>query len=295
MSMNRRELLALATAGATLNLAPRAFAAPAAESAERRFKLGLVTYNLAPDWDLQAIIDRCRAAKIEGVEFRTTHKHGVEPTLTREQREEVRKRCADGGLVIWGLGSVCDFHSPDPAVVQKNIETCHEFSQLAHDIGARGVKVRPNGLPKEVEEARTLEQIGKAIRKCAERAHDLGVEIWCEVHGHETSDPARMRTIMDHADHPAAGVTWNSNGSDLKNGSVKEGFELLAKYIKSCHINDLTSGYPYRELFTLLRGIGYDRYTLIEHQAFATKDPNDLVRILRYYRALWNELSSPKA
>lgn len=43
---------------------------------------------------------------------------------------------------------------------------------------------------------------------------------------------------------------------------MKAAFDLLAPYIKSCHINDLTNDaagkYPYRELFRLLKGIKYD-------------------------------------
>ena len=45
-------------------------------------------------------------------------------------------------------------------------------------------------------------------------------------------------------------------------------FDLLKPWIRSCHINDLENDakgtYPYRELFKLLRGIGYDRYTMCE-------------------------------
>ena len=43
-----------------------------------RFHLGLVTYNVAKDWDLDTILRLVREAGLEGVEFRTTHAHGVE-------------------------------------------------------------------------------------------------------------------------------------------------------------------------------------------------------------------------
>ena len=44
-------------------------------------KLGLVTYNLAKDWDLDTIIARCAQHRFAGVEVRTTHAHGVEVSL----------------------------------------------------------------------------------------------------------------------------------------------------------------------------------------------------------------------
>ena len=36
-------------------------------------KLGLVTYNLAKDWDLGTIIANCEETGFSGVELRTTH------------------------------------------------------------------------------------------------------------------------------------------------------------------------------------------------------------------------------
>ena len=77
-----------------------------------------------------------------------------------------------------------------------------------------------------------------------------------------------MKAIMEHANHPKVGVTWNSNPTDVKNGSVAEYFKLLSPWIRSCHINELykdaAGTYPYRELFKLFRGMGYDRYTMCE-------------------------------
>jgi len=288
---NRRQFLA---ASATLAAGP--MLAPAAEikPAGIPFKLGLVTYNTAATWDLPSLLEACQTAGIAAVECRTTHKHGVEPSLSPVRRREIKQQFADSGVVFWGSGSVCEFHSPDPAVVRRQIETCKEFIQLVADLGGTGVKVRPNALPKEVPVETTLAQVGKSLIECGTAAAAAGIEIWVEVHGHGTQEPAHMKTIMDHCGHPAVGVTWNSNPTDLKNGSVAEAFELLRPFIKSCHINDLykdrTGEYPYRELFQLLRQAGYDRYTLIE-VGRSQPDLASGIEFLRYYQALWTELA----
>lgn len=280
--MNRRQFLRCAGA---LALAPLALqAAP-----PRKFRLGLVTYNVAAQWDLATLIENCREAGIDGVEFRTGHKHGVEPTLSAEQRREVKKRCADAGVVIWGLGSVCEFHAPDPAVVKKNIADCAEFVKLAADLGARGVKVRPNAFPKGVPKEKTIEQIGKALVECGKVAADHGVEIWLEVHGKETQEPPNIRAVMDACPHRAVGVCWNSNPPDVKDGSVKWAFDLLKDRLLSCHINDLGSNYPWRELFTLLREHGYDRFTLCEYGKNVSAAEG--VAFLKQYRQRWLELT----
>lgn len=286
--MNRRQFLKNSSAIALASVAaPRLVEAAAPD---RKFKLGVVSYMVPANWDLATIIDNCRQAKVEGVEFRTTHKHGVEPSLNTAQRAEVKQRCADGRLTIWGLGTTCEFHSPDPAVVKKHIETCRDFVKLAHDIGARGVKVRPNGLPKEVPVEKTLGQIGAALSECGRIAADHGVEIWVEVHGAGTQEPPHMRTIMDACPQKSVGICWNSNGTDVKDGSVKWSFDLLKHRLLSCHINDLESKYPWRELFTLLREHGYDRFTLCEYGKSVPAEEG--VAFLKKYRDRWVELTT---
>jgi sugar phosphate isomerase/epimerase len=259
-----------------------------------KFQLGIVTYNIAANWDLATILRVLSQTKIGAVEFRTGHKHGVEPSLSADQRKEVRRRCKDAGIMIWGCGTTCEFQSPDKAEVEKQIETCKQFVMLVADLGGRGVKVRPNGLPRAVPVEKTLEQIGKALIPCGKAAADAGLEIFVEVHGGGTQKPANMKTIMEQCGHPAVGVCWNSNPEDVANGSVKESFALLKSWIKSCHINELykdSAGiYPYRELFRLLRESGYDRVTLCE-VAKAPKSEDDGAEILRYYKGLWTELA----
>ena len=291
MSANRRTFLAAASAG-VLALSARSEAqqpAPApAKPAAIPFSLGTVTYNLAADWDLDTILKVLPKTGLTHVEFRTTHKHGVEPSLSKEQRQEIKKRCAEAGVTIWGLGSVCEFHSPDAKVVEGHIETCKQFLQLAHDLGAKGVKVRPNGLRKDIPEADSLAQIGQALIPCGEAAANLGQEVWVEVHGADTARPDRMKSIMKACGHSSVGVCWNSNPSDVVEGSIKPSFDLLAPWIKSCHINSLFSNYPYRELFAELRRIQYDRVTLIE--IGEKLDPVNGELLLKYYRKLWQEL-----
>jgi len=58
-------------------------------------KLGLVTYLWAAKWDLPTLIKNCEETEFAGVELRSTHAHGVEVTLTKGERKEVRKRFAD--------------------------------------------------------------------------------------------------------------------------------------------------------------------------------------------------------
>lgn len=253
-------------------------------------RLGAVTYNVLKDWDVETIIRNLEAAGFEAVELRTTHKHGVEPSLSADQRRRVRRRFEAGKVRLLSFGTACEFHSPDPAERKRQVETGKQFIVLAHDTGALGVKVRPNGLPKEVSVQTTISNIAAALRELGEFGAGYGVEVWLEVHGRETSRPSICADIMRATKHPNVGLCWNSNPEDVVNSSVKESFDLLRPWIRNVHINELANDYPWRELFTLLRRSGYDRYTLCE--ALESKEPE---RFLRWYAALWRELNRPCA
>ena len=248
--------------------------------------LGAVTYNICKDWDVETLTTNLEKAGFEAVELRTQHAHKVEPTLSPTEREKVKQRFARSKVRLLSFGSTAEFQSPDPAVRAKHVADAKAFIDLAHDTGAWGVKVRPNGFPPAADKEATIRTIGAALRELGEFGAGKGVEIWMEVHGKETQDPPIAAAIMRAAKHPNVGLCWNSNPTDIVNGSVKSSFELLRPWIKNVHINELAGPYPYRELFSLLRKSGYERYTLCE--AAESKEPE---RFLLWYAALWRELN----
>jgi sugar phosphate isomerase/epimerase len=291
MKITRRHLLtsgALAlTAGALkapdslLAQAPRAAAGPG--SATSRMHLGLVTYNLAKDWTVDTIISNCEATGFEGVELRTTHAHGVEVNLSPSGRAAVRERFRNSKVQLMGLGSVFEYHTPDQDKLRKQIEATKEYILLAQDVGAGGVKVRPNGLPKEVPVQKTLEQIGRSLREVGQFGSEHGVQIRLEVHGPGSSLVPHIKTIMDVADHPNVGVCWNSNQSDLEGAGFDANFNLVKDKIFSVHMRDLyLEEYPFRKLLTRLNEVGFHGFCLAE-----IPESTDPLRVMRYFRGLW--------
>jgi sugar phosphate isomerase/epimerase len=311
----RRSFIKKGLLGAAgLASSPTASAAIAAKDADHgttpRCKLGMVTYELGKSWDIATLIANCTVAGFEAVELRTTHRHGVEISLPKEQRLEVKKRFAESPVRLLSLGTMCAYHYADRAMVDQNIEETKRWCELAHDLGCLGVKVRPNGFVKDVPEEKTLAQIGNSLERCGDAARDNGVEIWVEVHGQRTEEPSNMLRIMELAGSPLVGICWNSSDTDVANGSVMQAFDMLKPWLRNCHINELwrtpspwgtklghpqeetNKGfpsyfrpYPYREFFQLLRAAGYDRYTLAE-----VPESAEPVRFMRYYRALWEQL-----
>ena len=279
--MTRRFFIASSAAISTLQLSP-------AETArERKFQLGCVTYNLLKDMDLETLIQTLEKTGIAAVELRTGHKHGVEPSLSPAERAKVRERFQRSKVKLLSYGTTCEFQSPDAAERKRQIEIGKSFVDLARDTGALGVKVRPNGMPDGVSYETTIKNIADGLRELGDYAQTKGIEIWMEVHGRRTQEPTTSVEILRTAAHKNVGACWNSNPTDVKDGSVRQSFELLKPYLRNAHINELTNSYPWREFFRLLRESGYNRYTLAE--VAESRDPE---RFLSYYRALWQQLSA---
>jgi sugar phosphate isomerase/epimerase len=284
MKITRRKALsATALLSASALLQTRAAEQPHSAKASKRMKLGSVTYNIAKDWDVPTIIKNFEETGFEGVELRTTHAHGVEVALNKQQRAEVRKRFADSKLELMGLGSAFEYQMIEQDKLRREIEATKEYIVLAQDVGASGVKVRPNGLPKEVPVEKTLEQIGRALHELGQFAADHGQVIRLEVHGAGTSLVPHIKKIIDTADHKNVGVCWNSNQTDLDGDGFDANFNLVKDKIFSVHMRDLyLEEYPFRKLLTRLNESGFSGYCLAEIP-FST----DPLRVMRYFRGLW--------
>jgi len=219
-------------------------------------KLGIVTYNIARDWDVDTIIEKCSNLGYEGVELRTTHGHRVEVNLSKEERQRIREKFANSPVKLVGLGSTFEYHSAVKEELKENIEGTKEYVRLAYDVGAEGIKVRPNAFPEGVSKEKTIEQIGLSLRECGEFAKDYAIKIRLEVHGRETCHIPYIKKMMDVCDHQNVYVCWNSNPTDVdEGGSIKKNFDLLKDKIDTVHITELWSDYPYRQLFSLLKSI----------------------------------------
>jgi len=281
--MRRRHFLSgLALApGLAIGLSPQNASPP---SPPHGLKLGTVTYNIAKDWDVPTIIRNLTDAGLDAVELRTTHRHGVEIALSKAARAEVRAQFEASPVKIGGLGTTCEFHSPDQAVVRRNIEETKAWVQLAADVGSPSVKVRPNGIPDNVPEEKTLQQIGTSLAECGAFAREHGIVIQLEVHGEESQRVPRIRKIFEFGgNHPNVRACWNSNQTDLLDGGFDANFRLLRDHIGQVHMRDLfLEEYPWRRLITSLADIKFTGYCFAE-----IPESTDGVRVLKYFRGLF--------
>jgi len=251
-------------------------------------KLGLVTYQWAKDWDLPTLIANCEKTGFVAVELRTQHAHRVEINLNAAQRADVKKRFADSTVTCVGYGSNFEFHNPDQVKLRENIEQTKEYIKLCKDIGATGIKVKPNNLPAEVPREKTIAQIAASLNEVGKFAQDFDQLVRVEAHGPLTQELPNMKAIFQQVTEPNVKICWNSNPPDLLFPGLDRSFNMVKQWLgDTVHIHELNiENYPYQQLFNLFAGIGYNGWMLLE----ASTDPVDKIVAMKEQLLIFNEM-----
>jgi sugar phosphate isomerase/epimerase len=256
--------------------------------AKSRMKFGLVTYMWGYDWDLPTLISNCEKTGLLGVELRTQHAHKVETNLSSAQRTEVKKRFAGSPVECIGYGANFEYHSPDPAQLRTNIEQTKEYIILCKDIGATGIKVKPNDLPAGVPKEKTIAQIGTSLNEVGRFARDYGQLVRVEVHGNLTQELPNMKAIFEHVTEPNVKMCWNCNDQDLLPPGLEGNFNMVKKWFgDTVHVRELNVGdYPYQQLFNLFVKIRYKGWILLEGRT----EPADRILAMKEQLMLFNQM-----
>lgn len=256
--------------------------------AKSKMKFGLVTYMWGYDWDLPTLIANCEKTGLMGLELRTEHAHKVEINLSTSQRAEVKKRFADSPVECVGYGANFEYHSPDPAKLRNNIEQTKEYIKLCKDIGATGIKVKPNDLPSGVPKEKTIAQIAASLNEVGKFARDYDQLVRVEVHGNLTQELPNMKAIFDQVTEQNVKMCWNCNDQDLLPPGLESNFTMVKKWFgDTVHIRELNVGnYPYQQLFKLLADNSYKGWILLE----ARTEPEDRITAMKEQLILFNQM-----
>jgi sugar phosphate isomerase/epimerase len=253
-----------------------------------QMRMGFVTYLWGRDWDLPTLIRNCERTGLLGAELRTGHAHKVEINLNTAQRAEVKKRFDDSNVTCIGYGSNFEYHNPDQKVLRWNIDQTKEYIKLCRDIGASGIKVKPNYLPPDVPAEKTIAQIAESLNEVGKFAADYGQLVRVEVHGEKTQEIPNMKAIFDRVSEPNVKICWNCNDQDLWPPGLEGNFNMVCKWLgDTVHVRELNEGtYPYRQLFTLLKGINYNGWILLE----ARTEPVDRISGMKEQLQIFNKM-----
>lgn len=292
-NLNRREWTAAGAAmvATTLLSNSRICANPQPTAALSDFKVprfGLVTYLWGKDLEVPELLEACQYSGMKGVELRTEHRHGVEPSLSAQQRKDIRSAFERSGIELVGYGANCEFHSPKPDVLAANVALCKEYIHLMHDCGGSGVKVKPNAFAPNLPKEKTIEQIGQALNELADYGQKYGQQIRLEVHGQGTSELSVIQGIFQVATHPNATVCWNCNAEDILSPGLAANFELVrSRFGETLHVRELNlNDYPYQDLMNMLIQSQYSGWVLME----ARTNPDNKREAMKEQRTVFESM-----
>lgn len=252
-------------------------------------RFGFTTYTWGKPWDIPTIIANCIKAKALGVELRTSQKyaHGVELTIDKHQRKEVKKQFRNSPVTVVGLATSERYDSPDAEKLKQAIENTKAYLELSHDIGATGIRVFPNDFHKDVPREKTIAQIAKAMNTLGPIAGDLGQQIRLENHG-SAGEMVNLKLIMDQVTDPNVRLKLNCDKRDMTGKGLEYNFNLIKdKLGNTVHAHDFKDNkFDYQQQMNLLAKANFKGWVLIEN---SSKVP-DRVQALIEQREIFEEM-----
>jgi sugar phosphate isomerase/epimerase len=232
-----------------------------------KLKFGFTTYEWGNDWDLPTLIANFAKAKVTGLEVRTDeqNKHGIELVLTKAQRGDVKKRFAGSPVKLITVNCGERYDYVDPAAAKAAVEKSKAYVLLAHDVGARGIRVFPNDLHKDVPEAQTITQIAECLNAVGRFAKDYNQIIRLENHG-SAGRLTVLRKIMDQVDQKNVRIKLNCDKRDNAAGDFAQNFALVKDRLDdTLHMRLYhDTEFPNQLQFDLLIDMGWEGWCVVE-------------------------------
>jgi sugar phosphate isomerase/epimerase len=241
-------------------------------------KLSYTTWRIGAELDFDKSVELALATGCAGIEFRTggLFPHGIETSLTAEQRKEKRRLFEDKYLEVSCLNSQFMMHDPDPAERTKIVEGIGQMAELAADLGCPSVRVFGNIIPDGVNAQDCVKYVGETLGKAADIAAPFSVDILIEMHG-QFNFWGYTLAALKYANKPNTGILYNCDTRDLVGGSARETFLRVKDFVRHIHMHDLDRSYPYLQLFEELVRMDYDGY--VSAEISGSSDPTAVLKL----------------
>lgn len=206
-----------------------------------RYPIGFSTLG-CPRWPWTKILEQASTLGYAGIELR-----GIEGEMDLPKRPEfsalrladTRKELAAHDLVVTDLGASAHLHERPSKAREQQMDDARRFIDLAHNLGARYIRVFPNGyLPDEPHEV-TLARIGETLAELGQFAKGSGVGVLMESHG-DLTDSASLAAVMRVAEQaPETGLVWDTHHTVVMGKEAPDTtWTAIGKWVHHTHIKD---------------------------------------------------------
>ncbi|MGE9692378.1 MULTISPECIES: sugar phosphate isomerase/epimerase family protein [unclassified Streptomyces] len=236
-----------------------------------------------------------------GVELRAHPEEPLALTSTVAERAAAREAFAAEGIEVLGIAGYVKI--AEPGEDEPHVTETRALVELAHDLGARFVRVFPGG-GTEQSEAEADATAERRLGLAAEHAAGLGVRILLETHDSHRTGAAATR-VLGTVGHKSTGALWDTMHTWLGGEQPEESYLALAPYLGYVQVKDIASRenttplplgagvLPLGEVVEVLTREGWDGWLCWEYEKRWYADAADLAPLLgpgaEYLRRLLNE------
>lgn len=242
-----------------------------------------------PELKLPEVIERVKRFKFDAVELRV-----ADDGIHLKPHYPVNKEVKDiiGDVPVSDLAGYARFSSPDESERTKNVELARTLILMAHDIGARGVRVYAGQFkdPPKV----SIERIRNSLNSLADFAEKNGVTLMIETH----DEIARLDYLLDLLKglDLRIGLLYDPANMIFAGEKHEEVFPKIGSRIGHVHIKDFIfkdksriftrpgqGVVPIREIIKDLMRINYSGYVSVEWEKMWNRNLEDGDVILPIY------------
>ena len=250
-------------------------------------KLCLNTHNLAGAMSVDEIISACKAAGIYGIEFSIGygHSHGVEFETPEDELIKIRDKIVDTGLETVSIASYCRFDSASEKERDHNLVMAKKGIDVASTMKAGIFRFVGNDMPSHTPRDVFIKRMADIMGDLADYAKPKGVTALLQIHGtlSRASDVAEIAFLCGRHN---SGLVYNCDNNDMIGGSVDTYLDKVGKFIKHIHLHCMLLNYPYQQMFSILKKIGYNGFYSI-----VVDDPSsEPEKFIAYYAKLAKSL-----
>jgi sugar phosphate isomerase/epimerase len=221
------------------------------------------------EWSRETVVERAAAFGYDGVEWRGGPQGHVSPALSAAERQALRRRVADAGLISLAVTAYSRFVSPDAPERAAQLDHLRQHLDLAADLGATYVRTFLGQLPPGRTAAQSAPAICENLLAAAEYAAPLGVIVTPESHDDWVRSAALVE-ILAAVPHPALRALWDFGNAFAAGENTLDGLRVIGPWLGYVHVKDgvLADGHwrltqlgqgqvPLQDVVHGLRAIGY--------------------------------------
>lgn len=190
-----------------------------------------------PEMSFDEMLETAKKYGYAGIEPRidSSHGHGLEVSLTPEERKQYAKKAEAAGVRIACIATSIKCVEP---LDDDSFKGFCDRIDVAKDVNAPVIRVFGGNFPDDITREDATKTCVETLNKVAEHAGNGGVTICFETHD-KWCDPTHVADVLSRVDHPAVACNWDIQ-HPVRTGlaTIEDSFNVLSPWIRHLHIHD---------------------------------------------------------